>query len=73
MTPILKRFVALAVGVLLGFLFLSEMALIVANNFSHMTKVLFVVLRWILVRILLQDFDDLPPSVIRVLSKQPIY
>ena len=59
MTPVLQRLVTFALGVLLGLLLLSQVPFVVTDHLSHMAKVLFVVLRWILLRILLQNLNDL--------------
>ena len=62
MAPILQRLVALTVRVLLGLFLLSKMSLVVAYYLSHVAKVLFIVLGWILLRILFEDLDDLPAT-----------
>ena len=59
MTPIFQRLVTFAVGVLLGLLLLSQMPFVVTDHLSHMAEVIFVVLGWILLRIFLQNLNDL--------------
>ena len=62
MSPILQALVAVAVGVLLRMLFLSKVAFIVCCNSTHMVDIVLVVLGRVLLRILLEDLDDLPAA-----------
>lgn len=61
-SPILERLIALAVGVLLCFLLLSEVTLAVCDNTSHMLQVIFVVARPIPTGVVLEDFHNLPAT-----------
>lgn len=56
--PVLQALRALAVRVLLCLAFLSEMALVVRDDLAHVLDVVFLVLAWILLRVLLEDCDD---------------
>lgn len=59
MTPILQALIAVAVGVLLGFLLLGEMPLVIGGNFAHVIDVVLVISGWVFLGILLQDLDNL--------------
>lgn len=62
MTPVLERVVALAVGVLLCFLLLSEVTLAVCDNTSHMLQIILIVPPPIPTGVALKDFDNLPAT-----------
>ena len=59
MTPILQGLIALTICVLFCFFILSEVALVVANDFSHMTKISFRILLRVFLGVLLQSLNDL--------------
>jgi hypothetical protein len=65
MTPVLQALVAVAVGVLLGMFLLSQVALIICGNSSHMRDVVLVVFRRLLLWIFLQDLDNLTSTMHR--------
>lgn len=65
MTPILQGFIAFAIGILFGFLLLRKVSLVVAYYLSHVPNVVLVVLGWILLWILTQNFNDFATAVIR--------
>lgn len=62
MPPVLERLVALAVGILLCLLLLSEVTLAVGDHTTHVLQIIFVVARPIPTGVVLQDFDDLPAA-----------
>lgn len=62
MAPVLQALVAITVCVLLGLLFLRQMAFIVRSYLAHMCQVVLVVLRGVLLGILFQDLDNLAPT-----------
>ena len=64
MSPILETLIAVTVGILLSFLLLSKVSLVVCGNSAHVSDVILVVLGRIFFRILLQDLDDLPTTVL---------
>lgn len=62
MSPILERLVALAAGVLLGLLLLSEVTLAVSDHTPHVLKIIFIVARRIPTGVVLEDLHDLPSA-----------
>ena len=66
MAPVLQTFVRVALCVLLGLLFLSEMSFVVSCDLSHVGNVVLVVFGWILFGVLFEDCDDFPPAVRKV-------
>lgn len=66
MPPVLQRLVAFALGVLLCLVLLGQVPFVVADHFSHVAKVFFVILGWVFFGILLQDLNDLTTTVLCV-------
>lgn len=62
-SPVLQALVAVAISVLLGMLFLSEMAFVIRSNSTHVCKIILIVLGWIFLWVLLQDFNDFPTTI----------
>lgn len=60
--PILQRFIAFAIRVLLCLLLLSQMALAVGHNTAHMVNVRVLVVGWSPAGIVLEDLHDLPTT-----------
>jgi len=58
MTPILQRFVTLAIGILLSLLFLSKMTLIISHHAAHMINIRVTIFGRIFVRIMRKDIND---------------
>jgi len=63
MTPVLQRPVAVAIGVLLGLLLLSQMTLVISSHSPHVLQIVLIIFGWILLWVLLQDLDNLPPAM----------
>ena len=64
MSPILKAPCAPAVRAFFRCLFLRQMAFAVRNYLSHVVNIFLIVAIGILVRVLLEDLDDLQPTVL---------
>lgn len=64
MSPVLQTLVTLTVRILLGLLFLCEVALAVRNDLSHMIDVILLVLAWVLLGVLLQDCNDFATRIV---------
>ena len=60
--PVLQALVAIAVSILLCFLFLGKMTIIIRSHLAHVNYIVLVVLGRIPLRILLQDLNDLPTT-----------
>lgn len=60
--PVLQALVAIAIGVLLGFLLLGKMSFVIRCHLPHVRDVVFNVLGRVLLGILLQNLDDLPTT-----------
>ncbi len=71
MTPVLQRPVAVAVGVLLGLLLLSQMTLVIRSHSPHVLQIVLVIFGWVLLWVLSQDLDNLPPAMGVVSSWRP--
>ena len=63
MAPVFQRLIALAVGVLLGLLFLCEMSFAVRDYLSHMLEIFFLILIRVLVGIFIQDLVNVAVSI----------
>jgi hypothetical protein len=63
MSPVLQALVAVAVGIFLGVLLLSEMAFVVCGNPTHVGEVILVVFRRLFLRILLENLNDFATTV----------
>jgi hypothetical protein len=62
MAPVLQTPRALAVRILLGLVLLRQMPLAVGHHLAHVIDVVLVVGLGVLVRVLLEDFDNLSPA-----------
>lgn len=62
MAPILQTPRALAVRILLGLALLRQMPLAVGHHLAHVVDVVLVICLGVLVRVLLEDFDNLSPA-----------
>ncbi len=49
------------------------MPLIVGGDLPHMRHIIIVILRWILLRVLLQDLNDLPSTILKVSRRPPVH
>jgi hypothetical protein len=64
MPPILQTLVALAVRILLRFLFLREVSLAVCHHLPHMIDIVLLIAVRILLWVLLQDSNDLASRIV---------
>lgn len=62
MPPVLQTARALAVRILLGLALLRQMPLAVGHHLAHVIDVVLIVGLGVLVRVLLEDFDNLSPA-----------
>ena len=62
MAPVLQTPRGLAIGILLRLLFLRKVPLAVRDHTPHVRYVVLVIMLGVLLRVLLQDLDDLAPT-----------
>lgn len=63
MPPVFEGFVALAVGILLGLLFLGQMTLAIRDHLAHMPEVRLIISRGVPIWVLLENINNLAAAV----------
>jgi hypothetical protein len=63
MSPVLQALIRVAIRVLFGLFLLRKMALVIRGDFPHMRDIFLVIFGRILLWVLLENLNDLSPTI----------